>query len=260
MSKYDKYNFEYLKEPFEKWFWEKQENDWFYGNDFDQNLLTELNISENELIKNYIDPFNGLSIPQIQNILNYLANFLQKESRNPFKFKIELTTSTLNNALTWTVIFIKDLNLFNIDDPWINHHHYLFEPVNQCRVCGKPDFYTIGKKEFKFNKKSRYCHKIKCEDLSNSSYTNHKTCCYGKLSKDRHDLKQRFSYEKDKDKNIEYFIKFCNEKLEEKLENKYPPQIYEPQKDAEGNLIMEFKNAKHVNDWGPKIIPIEKYL
>ena len=243
-----KYN--YLSDAFKKWYEEKttpiKPLDYEH---FKKEVLVYAEHSDKEfevfdlLLKKLCD----FGPPDIMHLLLKRFEDFYTESWVPkeFHMKFEYSDSWLPLALEWTLIQIKDLNLFNMDEFNVK------EPYNQCHYCGKPDCFNhiTGKKPF--NKRTKYCHSYDCDFLSSKYYNRkgmlsesgsnpslHPDCCYGKFAILRKSLSQRLRSGRTNKEKTELFLKLCDELLEKNLNINWTVQTKD-KKAIEKNLLWE---------------------
>lgn len=246
--------FEFLKDAYLEWYIDKVIPH-IDKQEISDSILKKLKMTRDDYYQ-FQDVFNRLSIPEIRELLNSIAFFLQRFGTSPYTVNIDLKIENRLNALQWTQIFIYHLKFFDIKITQM--------PYNQCHICGKPNSYTLKKvnatgkeykKEYKFNQKRFFCHAETCRNMSDDkNYTAHKDCCYGKLEKIRHDKRQYYKGKKlTQEEKIQDFKKLCDEIYEWYLKNsEYTIQCL----DKDGNLIK----AVHKSDWQEEIMPMEEFI
>lgn len=216
-------SFEFLKDPFKKWFEYKADEIYDIGEKAAEIMPKALKISDGAFYDKYIRPIKNLNLIEREIFFKALSYHLAEDySPLPYviKYVIKQDKDVMPNALDWLLVHVKNLNLFEFDEDLIGYYK---EPINQCIYCGKPDFFTISNKrnKFYFNKKRRFCHEPDCVDHSGSNTNEHaKTCHYYLWTRKKKTLLQRLS-EADFERAVEIFIDFCEKQLIKNLNIEY---------------------------------------
>lgn len=229
-----KYNFDFLKEPFEEWF-ELKADEIYDSGENAANILNDYYKKNGvDFYKIYIEPIKNLSKIERDAFLKALSFHLANDySPMPDKVKYVITQGMdpMPNALDWLLVHVFNLNLFEFDISLLERG---VEPVNQCVYCGKPNFYVINNGshdiKIKFNRKRKFCHTYICNDVNQSNPEAHeKDCHYGIWIRKKKSLIERMS-QVSKEKAIKIFLDFCEKQLKENLKIKYLVQYDENQK------------------------------
>ena len=234
--------FDFLKEPFLIWLNEKK--DIINNNkniDIKQNTKNLLNIDSYnvELIDNCIKEIIDQGLPPddamklvIDRINYYYSDWIPKSA--PVMCITDFHCSNFPNALNWTLVNVYELNFFDMADIDFDI------PYNQCRYCGKPDFYEHESGQREFNKKAKYCHKSDCKHLSDSTGSkplNHSECHWGEFALKKKTLYQQMkACKKSNEEKNNLFRNFCETRLQDNL-------------DVQWTIQTQNKKAIFHDDW-----------
>lgn len=216
-------SFEFLKDPFKKWFEYKADEIYDIGEKAAEIMPKALKISDGAFYDKYIRPIKNLNLIEREIFFKALSYHLAEDySPLPYviKYVIKQDKDVMPNALDWLLVHVKNLNLFEFDEDLIGYYK---EPINQCIYCGKPDFFLAPPSEtkFSFNRKRRFCHELECVEHSGSNTNEHaKACHYYLWTRKKKTLVERMSKAKPK-RAVEIFIDFCEKQLIKNLNIEY---------------------------------------
>lgn len=237
------YDFSYLSQPFYEFYDAKQMH---HGNNFiatqesveyqlseHEALFEKIGITQEEFeirfLKGYYDlitegEYTEEVLSEIIQILSTIVGksliFHHKLPIEPFSLSLNREKDQFANALDWTYVQIRELNLNGFDlsliDPFVEED----EPIFQCHFCGCLDE-DVGNR--KFNKKRKYCHAKNCKEKKSVNPEHHMDCCYGQWAGKKKGLIQTLKrHYKGRQKGIDAFNKFCEERYQENLKRIIP--------------------------------------
>lgn len=233
------YDFSYLSQPFYEFYDAKQMH---HGDNFiatqesieyqlseHEALFKKIGITQEEFeirfLKGYYDlitegEYTEEVLSEIIQILSTIVGksliFHHKLPIEPFSLSLNREKDQFANALDWTYIQIRELKLKGLDfgllDAAVPEDD---EPLYQCIFCGRLDEDVAGRK---FNKKRKYCHAKNCQETKSVNPEHHMDCCYGQWAGKKKGLIQTLKrHYKGRQKGIDAFNKFCEERYQENL-------------------------------------------
>ena len=230
-NKTDKKRYNFLIAPFEEWFLEKYDQFLYEGDtgnflDDYKYVANKLNMSVEDFLKIYCEPYEKLTEDIISDIQLVQSGFLFHFSKSKVTFKYDYEYLNMKNALEWLLVNIVDLNLFKLNET----AKYYKLPEAQCHYCGKLESDPKGKK---FNGSHFLCHTIKCKSKTVNPKPHLKTkCCAGywwdnkksfiaeidKILERKDFTAQELELKIPELKCEEKFLKFCEKQLEHNLD------------------------------------------